>query len=136
MAVAAMVSGGVGTGGLGSKLTSQAVSEATDQVAEDKMKPRSPSASTKSSSDRPAARIDDSPSPSIGLAAARLMDLEPEKERWRQIAREWYGAGLAEQPGTGKLHHHLGLLERKVEGEELRGCYHFVKRWVFSLPLD
>jgi protein SMG6 len=84
----------------------------------------------KSMSDHPAARIDDSPSPSIGVAAARLMDLEPEKERWRQIAREWYGAGLAEQPGTGKLHHHLGLLEREVEGEELRACYHFVKRWV------
>jgi hypothetical protein len=59
------------------------------------------------------------------------MDVEPEKERWRQIARDWYGAGLAEQPGTGKLHHHLGLLEREVEGEELRGCYHFVKRWVY-----
>jgi len=38
------------------------------------------------------------------VSAARLMDVEPEKERWRQIAREWYGAGLAEQPGTGKLH--------------------------------
>ena len=59
------------------------------------------------------------------------MDVEPEKERWCQIAREWYGAGLTEQPGTGKLHHHFGLLEREAEGEELRGCYHFVKRWVF-----
>jgi protein SMG6 len=54
------------------------------------------------------------------------MDVEPEKDRWRQVAREWYGAGLAEQPGTGKLP--LGLLEREVEGEELRGCFHFVKR--------
>ena len=103
MVVAAMVSGGVGTGGLGSKLTSQAVSEATDQVAEVKTKPRSSSGSTKSSSDRPAARIDDSPSPSIGLVAARLMDLEPEKEKWRQVAREWYGAGL--------LHRQVSLLE-------------------------
>jgi hypothetical protein len=26
------------------------------------------------------------------------------------------------------LHHHLGLLSREAEGEELRGVYHFVKR--------
>jgi hypothetical protein len=131
MAVAAMVNGGVGAGGSGGQLTSQAVSQAADQSPESK--DENSSNSTKSVSDHPAARIDDSPSPSIGIAAARLMDVEPEKERWRQIAREWYGAGLAEQPGTGKLHHHLGLLEREVEGEDLRGCYHFVKRWVFSV---
>lgn len=126
-----MVNGGVGAGGSGGQLTSQAVSQAADQSPESK--DENSSNSTKSVSDHPAARIDDSPSPSIGIAAARLMDVEPEKERWRQIAREWYGAGLAEQPGTGKLHHHLGLLEREVEGEDLRGCYHFVKRWVFSV---
>ena len=135
MAVAAMVGGGVGAGGLGGQLTSQAVSEVpsnTDQPSEGKKEAKTSSNGTKSLSAQPAARIDDSPSPSIGVAAARLMDVEPEKERWRQIAREWYGAGLAEQPGTGKLHHHLGLLEREVEDEELRGCYHFVKRWVLS----
>jgi hypothetical protein len=38
-------------------------------------------------------------------------------------------AGPAEQPGMGKLHHRLS--EREVEGEELRGCYRFVKRWAF-----
>ena len=38
-------------------------------------------------------------------------------------------ARIAEQPGTGKLHHHLGLLSREVEGEELRGVYHFIKRY-------
>jgi len=138
MAVAAMVGGGVGTGGLGDQLTSQTVSEvpsSTDQSAKSKNEKKSSSNSMKSLSAQPAARIDDSPSPSIGVAAARLMDVEPEKERWRQIAREWYGAGLAEQPGTGKLHHHLGLLEREVEGEELRGCYHFVKRWAFSINI-
>jgi hypothetical protein len=79
-------------------------------------------------SDAPAARIDDSPSPSVGLVAARNMDLEPEKERWRSIARDWYGRGLADQPGTGKLHHHLGLLSREVERDEMRGVYHYVKR--------
>ena len=60
------------------------------------------------------------------------MELEPEKERWRQIARDWYAKGLAATPGAGKLHHHLGLLSRDKEGgeEELRGVYHFVKRYV------
>jgi hypothetical protein len=66
--------------------------------------------------------------PSVGVAAARLLEVEPEKERWRCIARDWYATSLFEQPGTGKLHHHLGLLYREVESEELRGVYHFVKR--------
>jgi protein SMG6 len=34
-----------------------------------------------STSEKPAARIDDSPSPSVGLAAAKLLSVEPEKER-------------------------------------------------------
>lgn len=124
MAVAAMVSGSVDptTSGGRKTLTVKAVNEAvTDQTRD------SDKVGEKSISDKPAARIDDSPSPSVGIAAARLMDVEPETERWRGIARDWYGAGLAEQPGTGKLHHHLGLLCREVEGEELRGVYHFVK---------
>ena len=89
------------------------------------------------------ARIDDSPPPSpgpvarqyieipsVGIAAARMMELPPEKEHWRQIAREWYAKGLAGTPGAGKLHHHIGLLcrERDSSCEELRGMYHFVKR--------
>jgi protein SMG6 len=57
-----------------------------------------------------------------------LLEVEPEKERWRNIAGDWYAAGIAE-PGTGKLHHHLGLLSREVEGKELPGVYHFVKRY-------
>lgn len=85
---------------------------------------------TKSVSDAPAARIDDSPSPSVGIAAARALELQPEKEQWRAIARDWYGTGLADQPGTGKLHHHLGFLYREVESEELRAVYHFVKRYL------
>lgn len=92
----------------------------------------------------PAARIDDSPqpslseqppqpgmAPSVGVVAARLMELEPEKERWRQVSRDWYSKGLAFQPGSGKLHHHLGVLSRDREGgekDELRATYHFVKR--------
>jgi protein SMG6 len=119
--------GGVRADGLGGQLTSQAVSEAStcvDQSAEEIEKKNS-SNSSKSLSDHPAARIDDSPSPSIGVAAARLMDVEPEKERWHQLAREWHRADLAQQPGTGKLYHHLDLLEREVEGEELRGVFFY-----------
>lgn len=79
--------------------------------------------SVKSTSDAPTARIDDS-----RIAATCLLEVEPEKERWRNTARDWYAAGIAEQPGTGKLRHHLGLLSREVEGEELQGVYHFDKR--------
>ncbi|TFK42921.1 hypothetical protein BDQ12DRAFT_299349 [Crucibulum laeve] len=123
MAVAAMVNAGQGGQ---SGLTAKALSEVPVVVDESGLKPPAVNG-PKSVSDAPAARIDDSPSPSVGVAAARLLDVEPEKERWRGIARDWYGAGLAEQPGTGKLHHHLGLLSREVEGEDLRGVYHFVK---------
>ncbi|KAH6918955.1 hypothetical protein BKA70DRAFT_1458601 [Coprinopsis sp. MPI-PUGE-AT-0042] len=129
MAVAAMVNSGMGGQG---GLTTQAVTEASaasssSSAADD---------DNESVSDSPAARIDDSPSPSVGIVAARSMELEPEKERWRNIAREWYGAGLAEQPGTGKLHHHLGLLSREVEAEELRGIYHFTKSMTTLHPFS
>ena len=74
--------------------------------------------------------------PSVGVAAARLMVLEPETERWRQISRDWYFKGLAFAPGSRKLHRHLGLLSRHIapglkEKEELRAVYHFMKRCVF-----
>ena len=37
----------------------------------------------------------------------------------------------------GKLHHHLGLpLSREVEGEELRGVYHLVKRYFWTDLFD
>ncbi|KAF6764811.1 hypothetical protein DFP72DRAFT_985932 [Ephemerocybe angulata] len=120
MAVAAMVNGTMSNQG---GLTTKAVTEITE--ASSLAVPRA--GGGKSISDGPAARIDDSPSPSVGITAARLMDIEPEKERWRNVARDWYGAGVAEQPGAGKLHHHLGLLSREVESEELRAIYHFTK---------
>ncbi|THH08573.1 hypothetical protein EW146_g8951 [Bondarzewia mesenterica] len=91
------------------------------------------SAVLSSISDRPSAPIDE-PSASVGIAAARLFDLEPEKERWRSIARNWYALGVNDMPGNGKLHHHLGLLSREVEGEELRGIYHFVKSMITTHP--
>ncbi|KAH9171504.1 hypothetical protein EDB89DRAFT_1108247 [Lactarius sanguifluus] len=78
----------------------------------------------------------DSPSPSVGIVAARLMELEPEKDRWRRVARDWYAEGVAGTPGHGKLHHHLGLLSREAEGEELRGVYHFVKSMIAIRPFE
>ncbi|KAF4578661.1 hypothetical protein EYR40_001189 [Pleurotus pulmonarius] len=65
--------------------------------------------------------------PSIGVAAARLLDVLPEKERWRKTAQGWYGKGIADTPGNGRLHHCLALLSQEVEDEELRTVYHFVK---------
>ncbi|KAJ7767635.1 hypothetical protein B0H16DRAFT_1520260 [Mycena metata] len=75
----------------------------------------------------PTTRVDNSSSASFGLPAVRVLDIEPEPERWRRVAQEWYGAGIAQQPGYGLLHHHLGLLSRGVVGEELRAVYHFLK---------
>ncbi|KAG0705195.1 hypothetical protein DFH29DRAFT_908006, partial [Suillus ampliporus] len=126
MAVAAMVTNNQLKG---SALTTDAVCKAAAASAEgEPVTAKSKSQmSVKSSSDRPAARVDDSPSPSIGIVAARMMDVEPEKQRWRSIAKEWYAQGLADTPGAGKLHHHLGLLSREVDNEELRAVYHFVK---------
>lgn len=132
---------GNGVTGGQSGLTTQAVSEAANSATSasevtkgkgmDNETGIATPGSPESVSDAPPARIDDSPSPSIGPAAARLIELEPERERWCNIARDWYGAGLAEQPGTGKFHHHLGVLSRDAEGEDLRSVYHFVKRYVF-----
>lgn len=61
---------------------------------------------------------------SIGVAALGDWEVE-EQESWRVIARDWYGQGLAETPGTGRLHHHLALLSK---GDELRSLYHYTKR--------
>jgi protein SMG6 len=86
--------------------------------------------------DTKASQISDSPvlpkgnSPSVGIEAARAMELPPEREMWRNIAREWYSNGLIDYPGTGRLHHHMGFLCKEFgEGEELRGLYHFIKRY-------
>ncbi|THH14251.1 hypothetical protein EW146_g6051 [Bondarzewia mesenterica] len=56
---------------------------------------------------------------------ARLFDLKLEKEQWRSVARNWYALGMNDMLGNGKLHYHLSLLSHDVEGEELRGNYHF-----------
>ncbi|KAG2028409.1 hypothetical protein BDR03DRAFT_1019849, partial [Suillus americanus] len=82
MAVAAMVTNNKLKG---PALTTDAVSKAAAASADgEPVTAKSKSQmSVKSSSDRPAARVDDSPSPSIGVVAARMMDVEPEKEHWQ-----------------------------------------------------
>ncbi|KAG6869024.1 hypothetical protein C0993_005683 [Termitomyces sp. T159_Od127] len=130
MAVAAMVAGPASPIVPGRKLTLKEVHDAASSDA--------PKVISKgSTSGKAAARIDDdSPSPSVGIAAARQLLVEPDTERWRNVARDWYGIGLADQPGTGKLHHHLGLLCRDVQKEELKGVYHFVKSMTTLHPFS
>jgi hypothetical protein len=41
---------------------------------------------------------------------ANLLNIKLDKERWRCVVKDWNGLGLADTPGTGKLHHHLWLL--------------------------
>lgn len=67
---------------------------------------------------------------SIGKAALNDWDLE-ERETWRTTARDWYARGLAELPGTGRLHHHLGVLSRP---DDLRVLHHFCKAMTSSNP--
>jgi protein SMG6 len=120
MAVAAMVTGPQGPGP--EELTTAAVSAVLSASPPPSVPPSSTAdhlsnASTKSSStsEKLAACVDDSPSPSVGLEAAKLLNVEPEKERWRCIARDWYAQRVADTPGTGKLH--LGLLSREKNFE-------------------
>ncbi|KZP20887.1 hypothetical protein FIBSPDRAFT_861344 [Athelia psychrophila] len=136
MAVAAMVTGSQGSGP--EELTAAAVASALLSASPAPSLPPSSAISAKSNSisGEPMARIDDSPSPSVGVAAARMMNVEPEKELWRGIARDWYAQGLADTPGTGKLHHHLGVLSREKEGEELRALYHFIKSMTVLHPFS
>lgn len=84
----------------------------------------------------PSMPLDVSPTPSIGLQAAAEFDQEDERDVWRSCARDWYALGLKDAPGTGKLHHHLGLLCRDEPGYELRAAYHFVKSMIASHPFD
>ncbi|KAK4051322.1 hypothetical protein OIV83_002806 [Microbotryomycetes sp. JL201] len=67
---------------------------------------------------------------SIGVAALNDWDVE-EQDSWRTIARDWYSQGITENPGSGRLHHHLALLSK---GDELRCMYHFAKSLTTSHP--
>ncbi|KAF8599478.1 hypothetical protein BDV93DRAFT_426464, partial [Ceratobasidium sp. AG-I] len=74
--------------------------------------------------------------PSIGLQAAAEFDQEDKCDVWQSCAKDWYALGLRDAPGTGKLHHHLGLLCRNDPGYEPRAAYHFVKSMIASHPFD
>ncbi|OAV94442.1 hypothetical protein PTTG_03077 [Puccinia triticina 1-1 BBBD Race 1] len=67
---------------------------------------------------------------SIGLAALGDWDCE-EQEIWRATAKDWYAKGLADNPATGRLHHHLALLSK---GDELRTLYHYCKSLTAAHP--
>ena len=58
------------------------------------------------------ARIDDSPSPSVGPGAALALDVEPERETWHRTARDLYAKALKNMPGQGRLHRHLAVMSR------------------------
>ncbi|CAO1621927.1 unnamed protein product [Jaminaea pallidilutea] len=75
-------------------------------------------------------KLDPQDRASIGNAALGDWELE-EKEIWRSTAKGWYAKGLAELPGTGRLHHHLAVLSR---GTELRALHHFCKSLTAAQP--
>ena len=73
-------------------------------------------------SDVPAASpapFDESPSPSVGIVAARNFDLDSEKARWRSATKAWYGASVEDKPGNGQLHH-----AREAVGQDLWAVSH------------
>jgi len=130
MAVAAMVTGTqapgpeeLTTATVSTVLSNTPTSEVPSSAADH---PLNMSAKSSPASERPATCIDDSPSLSVGPAAgSSCWTREGEVEVY---CKELACPGLADTPGTGKLHHHLGLLSREKDGEELRAVYHFVKR--------
>ena len=67
---------GSGQGSLTIKALSEAAAEASDQNQSKK----GSLSSAKSFGSTPSTRIDDSPSPSIGIVAACLLEVEPENE--------------------------------------------------------
>ncbi|KAG8728128.1 hypothetical protein FRC10_005268 [Ceratobasidium sp. 414] len=98
--------------------------------------PPTPLASATLAVPLPTIPLDLSPTPSIGLQAAAEFEQEGERDVWRSRARSWYALSLEDAPGTGKLHHHLGLLYRDDPGYELRAAYYFAKSMIASHPFD
>ncbi|KAM0748417.1 hypothetical protein T439DRAFT_316305 [Meredithblackwellia eburnea MCA 4105] len=75
-------------------------------------------------------RVKPADAASIGVDAIGDWDVE-EQDSWRVIARDWYGQGVNETPGTGRLQHHLALLSK---GDELKGLFHYVKSLTAAHP--
>ena len=71
-----------------------------------------------------------SPTPSVGIVAASLTVRHGTRTREGPLAEDRARLVHARCRGVswvGKLHHHLGVLSREVEGEELGVVYHFVE---------
>ncbi|KAJ3533934.1 hypothetical protein NMY22_g7130 [Coprinellus aureogranulatus] len=60
--------------------------------------------------------------------------LAEEATLWREWAEHWYLAGLEEEPGNGRLLHHVGLLLRDIKAEALRSLFYFAKSMVALHP--
>lgn len=67
---------------------------------------------------------------SVGSAALGDWDFE-EKDTWRTTAKGWYSKGLSENPGSGRLHHHLAVLS---QADDLRALHHFCKSLTAAQP--
>jgi protein SMG6 len=69
----------------------------------------------------------DGPVSCIGLAEAGAIKVELGSERWRGVVHERYARGVEAQSGTSRLRHHVGLVNRDMEGHlppcnEVRAC--------------
>lgn len=69
---------------------------------------------------------------SIGSAALGDWELE-DRPIWSNTAKGWYAKGLAQMPGTGRLHYHLATLSQK---DDLRALHHFCKSLTSTQPYD
>lgn len=70
-------------------------------------------ANSGSALEKPMAHIDDLLSLSAALVLAKALDVKLKRERLRK---------------TGELRHHIGLLSREKDSQELRVVYHLVKK--------
>jgi protein SMG6 len=61
------------------------------------------------------------------------MGVESKKKGWRSVAREWFARSVAVRLSAGEPYHHLGVLGRNPQDEELRAMYHSVRRCVLAL---
>lgn len=77
---------------------------------------------------RPKTKNESADVASIGEAALGDWDVD-EAEIWRKTAIDWYGKGLAETPGAGRLHYNLAALS---DGDALRYLYHCCRRCVHA----
>jgi hypothetical protein len=62
----------------------------------------------------------------MSIIAATIIEFKPKKDSWQRITRDWYTLRLlSDILGMSSC---TGLLSCEVEGKELRGVYHIIKR--------